>query len=242
MANLIIDIGNTRTKLTVFDGSVPLASTTTDNATVEALVAFAAQQVLEHIIVGSVVDIAPQAHSRILSLGLPVLWFDPQTPVPLIENTYRTPHTLGADRLAAVLGAMLLCPDHDILVIDAGTCITYDLIERSGRYLGGNISPGLHMRLSALHEHTGRLPQITAEGDTPPIGYDTETAIRSGVVHGIEHEIMGCIRHIRLHRPDITIYLTGGDCLVFDASIKSIIHTDSHLVARGLNRILQHNL
>lgn len=242
MANLIIDIGNTRAKLTLFEGELPVETESTDNTSLEALPRFATRRPLDHVIVGSVVNITPEAEQRILALGTPVLWFTPKTPVPLIENTYRTPHTLGADRLAAVLGARLLQPNRDVLVIDAGTCITYDLLDHDGRYLGGNISPGVHMRLTALHEHTARLPLVELEGTIPPLGYNTETAIRSGVITGIQHEIMGIVGQLRLARPSLLVYLTGGDSLTLDTATRSIILSDPHLVARGLNRILQYNV
>ncbi len=240
--NLTIDIGNTRAKLTAFAKGQPVDTMVTDNHTLEGLGSFAAKHTFSHVVVASVVDIQPQGRRQIEALGLPVLWFGPDTPLPLIHNTYRSPRTLGADRLAAVVGAVELCPGRDLLVVDAGTCITYDLVDSKGNYLGGNISPGLHMRLQALHEHTGRLPLVEAEGSIPPLGVNTETAIRSGVIMGIRHEITGTIRDLRLSRPALKVFLTGGDCLVSDASTKSIIETDSHLVARGLNCILQHNL
>ncbi len=240
--NLIIDIGNTRAKLTAFHDGQPADTAVTDNQELLELGEFAKRHPFSRIVVASVVDITPQARQNIEQLGLPVLWFGPDTPVPLIENTYHTPRTLGADRLAAVVGAVGLRPHQDLLIIDAGTCITYDLVDRQGRYLGGNVSPGMHMRLLALHEHTARLPLVKAEGSRPPIGYDTETAIRSGVIWGIQHEIAGTIRDQRVSRPSLMVYLTGGDCLAFDASTKSIIHTDSFLVARGLNSILEFNI
>ena len=126
-----------------------------------------------------------------------------------------------------MVGAVSLNPQRDLLIIDAGSCITYDLVDSRGSYLGGNISPGLHMRLMAMHEHTGRLPLVEAEGSIPPVGYDTETAIRSGAVLGIQHEVAGTIQAMRLKRPSLGVYLTGGDHLIFDASTKSIIKTDS---------------
>lgn len=240
--NLIIDIGNTRAKLTAFKDGDPTETVVTDNHALMGLKDFATKHSFSHVIVANVIDIAPEGHRNIESLGLPVLWFRPDTPVPLIQNTYRTPHTLGADRLAAVVGAVSMSPQRDLLIIDAGSCITYDLVDSRGHYLGGNISPGLHMRLLAMHEHTGRLPLVEAEGSTPPVGYDTETAIRSGAVLGIQHEVGGTIQAMRLKRPSLGVYLTGGDILFFDASTRSIIKTDSHLVAKGLNRILDYNL
>ena len=102
----------------------------------------------------------------------------------------------------------------------------------------GNISPGVEMRLEALHNCTARLPRIEADGDTPDIGHDTETAIRAGVVRGIGYELQGCIRHWQKRHPDLRIFLTGGDRFTFSDALRKNILTDSHLVARGLNKLL----
>ena len=136
---------------------------------------------------------------------------------------------------------MTIRPSHDLLIIDAGTCITYEFVTAAGEYLGGNISPGLDMRLKALHEHTARLPLIAQEGPTPAIGCDTETAIRAGVVHGIRLEIEGYIRQYQEKYPGLFVFLTGGTCFDFDSRLKNCIFADKYLVPRGLNRILEYN-
>lgn len=173
------------------------------------------------------------------ALKCPLLRVTGLTPAP-VKVCYRTPETLGADRLAAVVGAVTLRPHTDLLVIDAGTCITYDLVDAAGNYLGGNISPGVEMRLEALHSRTARLPKVDADGgDVPDLGRDTETAIRAGVVRGIGYELQGCIRHWQKRYPKLRIFLTGGDRYAFSDAVRKNILTDSHLVARGLNRLLQ---
>jgi type III pantothenate kinase len=166
--------------------------------------------------------------------------FTYQTPIP-IRNLYRTPQTLGVDRLAAVIAAYTTKPHHPALVIDAGTCITYDFIDEHGQYQGGNISPGMEMRLKALHEFTSKLPKIEVSGETPDYGYSTETAIRSGVIRGIEHEISGYIQHLKKNYPSLLVFLTGGNEFSFDTNLKSGIFADGFLVLKGLNRILDYN-
>ncbi|MCF0187747.1 MAG: type III pantothenate kinase, partial [Bacteroidaceae bacterium] len=121
------------------------------------------------------------------------------------------------------------------------TCITYEFISETGEYLGGNISPGADMRFLAMHEHTALLPIVQAEGETPLIGHNTETAMRSGVMLGISHEIEGYIRRLREKNPHVLVFLTGGNILNFDTSIKSGIFADELLLLKGLNRILGYN-
>ena len=143
--------------------------------------------------------------------------------------------------LAAVVGANEQFPHNDILVIDAGTCITYEFIDSKGQYHGGNISPGMQMRYKALHQFTGRLPLIDSNGRKLPMGRDTETAIRAGVLKGMEYEISGYIEAMKHKYPELLVFLTGGDDFSFDSSVKSAIFADRFLVLKGLNRILNYN-
>ncbi|MDD6130496.1 MAG: type III pantothenate kinase [Prevotellaceae bacterium] len=237
---LIIDIGNTVAKLVAFDGDEPVEEVRTSNESLAALGAFAAKYAFTHGIVGAVREITPQAEERLQALHIPLLRFTSSTPVP-ITNRYRTPQTLGSDRLAAAVGARSLKPGKDLLIIDAGTCVTYEVIDALGNYWGGNIAPGMHMRLRALHEFTAKLPLVEAEGAVPGMGYDTDTAIRSGVLRGMKYEIEGYIRSMRAKYPKLLVFLTGGDKINFDTTIKSIIFADKFIVPRGLNKILDYN-
>ena len=237
---LIIDIGNTVAKLVAFDGDEPVEEVRTSNESLAALCAFAAKYAFTHGIVGAVREITPQAEDRLQALHIPLLRFTSSTPVP-ITNRYRTPQTLGSDRLAAAVGARSLKPGKDLLIIDAGTCVTYEVIDALGNYWGGNIAPGMHMRLRALHEFTAKLPLVEAEGAVPGMGYDTDTAIRSGVLRGMKYEIEGYIRSMRAKYPKLLVFLTGGDKINFDTTIKSIIFADKFIVPRGLNKILDYN-
>ena len=238
--NLIIDIGNTVAKIAAFDGNTMQEVIYDSNQTLEELPAFCRKYTFERAIVATVIDLGKQALAQLASLSAPLLWLDEKTPLP-VENLYETPQTLGYDRMAAVVGANEQFPGKNILVIDAGTCITYEFIDAAGRYHGGNISPGMQMRFRALHRFTGRLPLVSAEGRRVPMGKDTDTAIREGVLKGIEHEISGYIMAMKHKYAEVLVFLTGGDDFSFDTNLKSIIFADRFLVLKGLNRILNYN-
>lgn len=239
--NLTIDIGNTRTKVAVFENGQFVQEEKFENAGPKHLLEVVSRYKPERLAYCSVAAEDPDLEAALRTLPYPILHVTGLTPAP-VTVCYRTPATLGADRLAAVVGAVTLQPQTDLLVVDAGTCITYDLVEASGRYLGGNISPGVEMRLEALNRRTARLPRTDVDGDTPDLGYDTDTAIRAGVVRGIGYELQGCIRHWQKRYPGLRIFLTGGDRFAFSDAVRLNILTDSHLVARGLNRLLTMNL
>lgn len=210
------------------------------NHSLECLEALCAKYLINQGIVATVVDVDKSLMERLEKLRFPMLWLNSQTPLPII-NLYETPETLGYDRIAAVVGAHEQFPDKNILVIDAGTCITYEFIDSKGQYHGGNISPGLQMRFNALHQFTGHLPQIEASGRKLPMGRDTETAIRGGVLKGIEYEISGYVTTMKHKYSELLVFLTGGDDFSFDTNVKSIIFADRFLVLKGLNRILNYN-
>ncbi len=238
--NLIIDIGNTVAKIAAFDGKTLVEVLYDSNCTLEHLPRFCERYSFEKAIVATVIDVDGQVHECLDKLSFPVLWLDEKTLLP-VENLYDTPHTLGYDRIAAVVGANEQYPGRDILVVDAGTCITYEFIDAAARYHGGNISPGMQMRFKALHQFTARLPLVSAEGALLPMGKDTDTAIRAGVLRGIEYEIAGYIKAMKYKYPELLVFLTGGDDFSFDTNLKNIIFADRFLVLKGLNRILNYN-
>ena len=238
--NLVIDIGNTAAKIAVFRDKELMEVCYDSNRTLERLPAVCAKYTVEKAIVATVVDLDGQVSAQLARLPVPLLWLDHKTPLP-VENLYETPETLGYDRIAAVVGACEQFPGRDILVIDAGTCITYEFVDAASRYQGGNISPGMQMRFKALHGFTGRLPLVAREGRRLPLGRDTETAMREGVLKGMEYEISGYIRSMKHKYPELLVFLTGGDDFSFDTNVKSIIFADRFLVLKGLNRILNYN-
>lgn len=237
---LIIDIGNSVTKIVAFRGNEPVDEVRMENGTLSSLDAFVNKYPFKNGIIGAVRHLTACEEEALGRLQIPMLRFTSETPIP-ISNRYRTPKTLGSDRLAAVIGASFLKPATDLLIIDAGTCITYEVIDARGNYWGGNIAPGMQMRLRALHEYTARLPLVDAEGEVPGMGYNTETAIRSGVLRGMKYEIEGYIKSMRSKFPHLQVFLTGGNRINFDTNIKNLIFTDKYIVPRGLNRILDYN-
>ena len=238
--NLIIDIGNNSTKIFLFSGKQIVLHTRKTNGMYDVLDEWSQEYDIRRAIVSSVIDIDSASTNKINSLGFPVIWFGPDTRTPL-DIEYRTPHTLGTDRIAAAVGAWEEAQGRNLLVIDAGTAMTIDFIDKEGRFLGGSIAPGIKMRLMALHDYTGRLPLVNKEGDLPGLGYDTETAIRNGVIRGICHEIDGYIEDFGKKYGDVLVFLTGGDEKTLINHIKNRIFADKFLVAKGLNRILLEN-
>lgn len=235
--NLIIDIGNNSTKLYLFGGNEIVLHGRKGDDYIDTICEWVETYDVEKMIISTVVNIADKERERIESLKCKVIWFDSNTKVPL-QIAYKTPETLGSDRLAAAVGAHSEANGHNILVIDAGSAITIDFVDSEGVYRGGNISPGIKMRLLALNKFTNKLPYIEKEGDIPEYGYDTETAIRSGVINGICNEIEGYIRYFSNNYGNLLVFLTGGDEKTLKNRIKSSIFADKFLVAKGLNRIL----
>ncbi len=237
--NLIVDIGNSSAKAAVFDGSELVLRKRIDGHWAQELKQLAADfkpEACAWAVVGPEEDYPMDLLQQLAPWGLHVTG---ATPTPL-HCDYDTPQTLGADRLAAAVGAASLRPQTDLLIVDVGTCITYDFVQGGERYLGGNISPGVGMRLRALHEQTARLPLVQADKPAPPVGRDTETAIRAGVLQGIDHEIKGYIRRFLLDSPQGCVFITGGNGPRFAREI----HVERHdaLVEWGLNSILEHHL
>ena len=162
------------------------------------------------------------------------------TPIP-VRNLYKTPETLGKDRLAAVVGAYSLFPGRDILVIDAGTALTFDFVDREGKYHGGSISPGLNMRFRALHEFTKKLPLLSQTDDCEMFGDTTASAITSGVQNGIIFEVESYIHQFVNKFPQLVTILTGGDVNFFVGKIKKYIFAEPNLVFLGLEKIIKLN-
>lgn len=195
---------------------------------------------IDKCIVSSVVDLKDEVKNNLKLIDVPVVEMNHKLKLP-VNNLYSTPETLGSDRIAGIVGANYYYPDNDILVIDAGTCITYDFIDSSNNYLGGNISPGVDIRFKSLNSFTSRLPLLDNGGDCPLIGYNTETAIRAGVMRGAEFEVLGYISEMRNKYPELLVFLTGGYTFSFEISPKNKIFADKFLVLKGLNRLLEYN-
>jgi type III pantothenate kinase len=208
--NFIIDTGNTLTKLALYQGREMVAYSSFPGIDIEHIRQFCDANTLINNVIISTVKEYPSEIDSFISQQYTTIFFSHETPVPVVNN-YGTPETLGKDRLAGVIGARQLLPASDILVIDAGTAITYDLINAEGQYLGGGISPGIAMRYKALHTFTGRLPLLDYYDDAQLIGEDTASSIHSGVLNGALAEMDGIIKGYQLLYPGLKIILTGGD-------------------------------
>ncbi len=165
---------------------------------------------------------------------------NPLTPLP-ITNCYKTPHSLGNDRIALAVGATANFPKNNVLVIDAGTCITCDFINSKKEYLGGSISPGIQIRYNALHQFTGQLPLLESVNTAKLTGGNTEESIHSGIINGVLLEIDGIIQRYINEYPDIKVIVTGGNAKFFDKGLKNTIFANPSLLMEGLNKILDHN-
>ncbi len=236
--NLIIDCGNSSAKVGIFHDRECVEKLVF--ASIDELKFFLENFSAQHCIVSSVtIDAASilswtkqVPHQFVLSATLPLP----------IKNLYGTPETLGADRIAGVCGAHEIFPAAPCLVIDAGTCITYDFIDQQGSFLGGSISPGLRMRFNAMHTFTAKLPLVEPVDFPELIGSNTETCMQSGVVNGLVAELQGIIQQYDDKFPDLKIILSGGDARFFENKLKGSIFAVPELVLGGLNSILLHNV
>ncbi len=240
MVSICFDIGNTRTKLAVFKNNGIIVFRIVDSNNLGMVAQMMEENLVEAAIISSVSDIPDELVNILKPRVKKLVILDPETQLP-IENCYETKETLGKDRLAAVVGANYLYPGTDLLIIDAGTAITYDFINQKGQYLGGNISPGIQMRFKALHHFTNRLPLIETADEFPAFGKNTTEAIRAGVQNGMIFEVDGTINHFKESYSGLKVLFTGGDAKFFDNKLKNVIFVLSNLVMVGLNRILVYN-
>lgn len=238
---LVIDIGNTRVKAALFEGSELQHFFVYDSTTELLASGILEKYPLKHCILASVVnDIEPFLEK--LRWKVTVLLFNADTPTP-IKNLYKTAHTLGSDRLAGAAGGNNFSPNSNVLVIDAGTCIKYNFITKNNEYLGGGISPGLQMRFKAVHTFTSRLPLLEVdEKFNTLIGKNSNDSILSGVQNGAVAEVDGIIEQYKVEYPDVKVVLTGGDVNFFEKRLKNSIFADQNLILKGLNKILDYNL
>ncbi len=236
--NIIIDQGNTSVKVAVFDQK-NLVYTYHYKAIGEEELADVLQRYAPgRGILCCVGDFPASLLHRLKRQLNSFIVLDDETPLP-IRIQYDTPHTLGKDRIAAAVGAYAAQPGRNLLVIDAGTAVTYDFVSAEGLFEGGNISPGMTTRFRSLHDYTSHLPLLNEEGDVPPLGYSTETAIRAGVVQGMIRELDSYVEEYQ-KKHNVLAFLTGGHSFYFADKLKSHIFADGNLVLKGLNEILMY--
>lgn len=239
--NLIVDVGNTRNKYSIFSNGEEIYSTISlhDSSIVEIDKLFSTYPTIQKAIASSVRRDTTEL-VKYLSAKVPTIDFDHGTPIP-IKIYYKTPGTLGTDRIAVMVGARELFPNRELLVIDMGTAITIDYASSEGEFLGGNISPGMTVRFRSLHEQFHKLPLESPQEDTPRIGQTTTEAIRGGVQEGIKNELSGYIQNFISVNPTGQVILTGGDAIFFAKTIKYPIFVACNLAMIGLHTILEYN-
>ena len=237
--NLIIDIGNSGTKLALYDKSKCILTTKYKSPTLRLLTDFTSGYNITGIILSSVGNkpTGPERFAHSVSARFVELTHKTKLPFKI---SYLTPETLGTDRIAAIAGVFKMFPGAKSLVIDAGTAITFDLIERD-TYLGGNISPGIDMRFRALNRFTRRLPLLERRPEYPMPGKDTASAIVAGVIEGIVYEINEYIRTFEEKYRGINVVITGGDGLFLRERLNEKCIYSPEIVTDGLNYILECN-
>lgn len=248
--NLCIDQGNSRTKVALMTDEGKIANHFIykhfSSADVDRLFDL---YDIRNSIISSVVDIEAATVNALSRRSEHFVLFDHNTPVP-ITNSYDTPATLGLDRLAAAVGAKSLCPNENLLIIDAGSAITYDFVSAEGEYMGGNIAPGLKMRFTILQQMTKKLPMVDVDENEliPLFGKNTRDAIAAGVIRGVAYEVKGYMRTLREKVQHFQTFLTGGNAPYVLNNVRKSrteqrnLNYEKHLVLIGLNNILRLNV
>ncbi|MCF6168958.1 type III pantothenate kinase [Lutibacter sp.] len=239
--NLIIDVGNTRIKIAVFKkGKLIHSESITKENIVFKVVELINKFECSNAIISSVGKITKLQITKIHSV-INLIELTSETKIPFI-NKYSTPKTLGMDRVALVSAAVTLFPNKNVLVIDAGTCITYDYIDINACYYGGAISPGIQMRYKSLNKFTENLPLLEPKYTNQFIGESTDSCIHTGVVKGTISEIDSFVDYYRKKNKDLTVVLTGGDTKFLANRLKNSIFANPIFLLEGLNAILTYNL
>ncbi|MDG5490194.1 type III pantothenate kinase [Psychroserpens sp. SPM9] len=239
--NLIVDVGNTYVKFAVYKQGKLKEKVVGELKDFESI----AHDVLktfpsiDRAIVSSVGKLK-KTQLNILEDRLDVVELSHNLQLPF-KNLYTTPQTLGVDRIALVSASVEQFPDHNVLIIDAGTCITYDFINTKNEYLGGAISPGIRLRYRTLNNLTANLPLLDTKMPQDILGDSTQNAIHSGVVFGVLKEIDGVIDDYVKNYTDLTVILTGGDTKFLSNQLKNSIFANSNFLLEGLNFILEYN-
>ena len=236
--DLVVDIGNTSTKIFLFHDDTPIEQRMDERGDIIALLAdICASYGVKNAIVSTTKYHDQKLAEQIKRIVPNTIFFDPATtPVPIINN-YHSPKTLGADRLAAAVGAVAKYGKRDMLIMDFGTALTVENIV-NGEYMGGNISLGLSSRFNSLSAMTDRLPRLEPSLDFMKFGTTTTAAIEAGVMQSMLFEVEGYLANNK----EKTIIFTGGEAFYFEKLLKIPIFVDCELVPFGLNRILKYNV
>ena len=239
--NIVIDVGNTLVKFGVFD-SGKLIFKETDSLTnyLPAIEGIAASYPKIDDAVLSVVGNFSSEYLSATEKYFKVFHITKDILFPFTTN-YKTPGTLGIDRMVLAASACFLHPNKNVLVIDTGTCITYDFINEKGSYEGGAISPGIRLRYQSLNDYTHKLPLLETETPEDFIGKSTKDSIHSGVINGVAYEIDGTIEQYTKNFKDLTVILTGGNADFLRDKLKNSIFANSNFLLEGLNFLFEYN-
>lgn len=239
--NLIIDAGNTKIKLAIFQKKTYVHHESVEEGTFVDAVKdiFKRYPKVSRAIVSNV-GVLTEEQIKMISVFCRAHELSHKSKLPF-KNSYTSPQTLGVDRMALVTAAYYRAPHSNTLVIDAGSCITYDILNDFDEYLGGAISPGIQMRYTAMHEKTANLPDLQKKEVLDYIGNSTENCMHSGVVNGVTNEIDGIINQYKSRFKDLTVILTGGDAQFLSKRLKNTIFADSKFLMKGLNYLLEYN-
>ena len=238
--NLVVDIGNSSLKVAIFDKKLMTSKFIYTNQSLNIFSDLFKNNVIDNCLISNVSTIDKNILD-FLKINSNLFSINESINLPFI-NLYKTKNTLGHDRIALVSAAAIDFPDQNILIIDTGTCITYDFKNSKNEYLGGGISPGIQMRFKSLNSQTSKLPLSTINLDYKLIGDDTNSSINSGVVHGVISEINGIINQYQERFKNIKIILTGGDSNFLLKKIKNTIFADQNFLLKGLNYLLEDNI
>lgn len=239
--NLIVDVGNSYVKFAVFQQGKLIHKIVSELSLLNDTYKSIKDNFLniEKVIISSVGKLESKQIETIKKQDN-VLILNSDVKFPF-QNLYKTPKTLGVDRIALVSAAVNQFQNKNVLIIDAGTCITYDYITSKNQYLGGAISPGIRLRYHSLHNLTANLPLLDYEIPKNIIGQSTSEAIHSGVINGVLKEIDGVIDEYQKKYSDLTVILTGGDTNFLSNQLKNSIFANSNFLLEGLNFILEFN-
>lgn len=239
---LAVDIGNTRTKVAWFENnSLKDISIIENEDLLKKIQRFSANSSVRiSLILSSVGKLNPETLSW-LKEHTNIVVISHQSALPF-TNLYATPNTLGIDRIVLTSGAVLSFPNTNRLIIDAGTCVTYDFVNSNNEYLGGGISPGLQLRYKSLNDYTANLPLLTPEPIDYLIGNSTSNSIHSGVINGIAAEIDNIIYQYKTLHSDLTVILTGGDAVFLAKRLKNTIFANSNFLLESLNALYQYTI
>lgn len=239
VSNICIDIGNSRIKLAIIENDSVIHFAKFEHNDSSKIIEWVEDKIFDRGIYSTVLKEIPEWLQSI-SQKCPLVRLSPDLKIPL-QIRYKTPETLGSDRIAGMVAALSQFPNENLLIVNAGTCVTYDLVNNQHEFLGGNIAPGLDMRWRAMHEFTASLPRIKEINlESGLLGFSTLTAIQNGGLQGIVLEIEGYFGRLLVNYADIKCILTGGYAPYLVNHLKIGIFAEPYLVLKGLNTILNY--